>query len=328
MSNRTPEVKHTRGWVKYLAVSATALLLAACSSGLNADVPTQDELAPQASSCLNRRGYRVKVTNNRSIRVFNKRSVIIDARGKTVSDKRIPLVANYIGGSLCISGGTYVTGARLSSSWHYTHPFTGLFFQGRPGKGAAKITIENVAVGVGGRIVGDAFTFKQYTNGWVVKGSYVGRAGDDSFESDRFSNGTFDDNLVDSAFTGMSVRREKRSYAPARYYTVNVKNSLISIKNGNDLIKVTVKGKNYARLSLKNNIFYIPKRDGGKIERKVLNGGSCSNNTIVYTGGSKSYLNYLKRNSSKCFKVTTDKRVWDRARANWFKRHPQFSRYR
>ena len=61
MSNRTLEVKNTRGWVKYLAVPAAALLLAACSSGLNADVPTaQDELAPQARSCLTWGGNKVK----------------------------------------------------------------------------------------------------------------------------------------------------------------------------------------------------------------------------------------------------------------------------
>ena len=248
----------------------------------------------------------------------------MDARGRSITDRTNPLVASYNRVRTCIVGGTYGTNLRLSASWAKSHNASGLYFASSP-----RVTVEGVAVGVRGKIVGDAFTFKQDTDGWVVKDSYVQRAGDDAFEADRFSPGTFDDNLVDSAFTGMSVRQEKRSHTKKHRYTVNVKHSLISLKGkSNDLFKVTTRGKNYARLNLKNNVFYLPNRDAGKIERKVLNGGSCSNNTIVYTGGSKSYLKYLKRNSSKCFRITTDKRVWEKARNNWFKRHPEFSKYR
>ncbi len=326
MSNRTPEVKRNQGWAKYLAVSATALLLAACSSGLNTDVPTraQDELAPQASSCLNRRGTKIKLRNNQQGRVFNKHNAIVDGRGVTVRSNRVPLVANYNRGFLCISGGTYITNARLSSSWHYTHPRSAFYFSG-----SQNITIENVAVGVGGRVVGDGASFKQNNPNWVFRDSYVGRAGDDGVENDRFSNGTVDNILIDSAFTGLSCREERNSWTRKHSYNFNVKNSLVSLKgHSNDLFKVSIRTKKYCKLNLSNNVFYLPNRDAGKIERSVLNGGSCRNNTIVYTGGSKSYLNYLKRNSSGCFKVTTDKGVWEKARADWFKRHSQFSKYR
>ncbi len=329
MLNRTLEVKHPRGWIKYLAVPAAALLLAACSSGLNADVPTtQDELAPQANSCLNWKGKKVKPRSGGRVGIFRESRVIVDARGKTFQSK-VPLVGNYNRGFLCIVGGTYTTSLGVSASWHSAHNTGGMYFAKSP-----RVTIEGVALGVGGRIVGDGISMKQDTDRWVFKDSYIGRSGDDAIEADRFSPGVVDDILVDSTFTGISVRREKNSYTKAHYYTVTVKNSLISMKNGNDLFKVTRsgkgpgRGKNYARLSLKNNVFYIPKRDAGDIDRKVFNGGKCQNNTIVYTGGSKSYLEYLKRNSPKCMRVTTDKRVWDRARANWFKRHPQFSKYR
>ena len=329
MTNRTLAVKGTRGWTKYLMVSGVALLLAACSSGLNTSTPTQDELASQASSCLNQRGKKFVPKNNQRFRIFNQRNAIIDARGKTIVHSRSPLVASYGRGFLCVSGGTYVTNERVSASWHTTHPMSALYFQGTSGRDTARITVENVAVGVGGRIVGDGITFKQNTPNWVFRDSYIGRAGDDAVENDRFNDGTVDNILVDSAFTGLSCREEPRSYTKKRRYDFNVKNSLISLKGrSNDLLKVSVRTKPYCKLNLSNNVFYLPNRDAGKIEKKVLNGGSCRNNTIVYTGGNKSYLNYLKRNSSSCFRITTDKRVWDRARDNWFKRHSQFSRYR
>ena len=331
MTNPTSEVKRTLGWTKYLMVSGVALLLAACGSGLNTSPPTQDELAPQASSCLNWHGKKIKLKNNQQGRLFNKKNIILDGRGETIRHKSNPLVANYNRGFLCISGGTYVTNERLSASWHTTHSKSALYFQGTSGRDAAKITVENVAIGVGGRIVGDGVSFKQYSPDWTFRDSYVGRAGDDGVENDRFNDGTVDNVLIDSAFTGLSCRREttKAGYGKARRYNFNVKNTLISLKgHSNDLFKVTTRSKNYCKLNLSNNVFYLPNRDGGKIEKKVLNGGSCRNNTIVYTGGSKSYLNYLKRNSSSCFKVTTDKRVWEKARDDWFKRHSQFSKYR
>lgn len=323
MSNRTPEVKRTRGWVKYLAVSATALLLAACSSGLNADVPAQDELAPQASSCLNRRGTKIELRNNQQGKVFKKSNVIVDARGMTFSGKRNAFIGAYNRGFLCISGGTYVTGARLSASWGKTHSMAAFWFAKTP-----NITLENAAIGVGGRIVGDGFGVKEHSPNWTFRDSYVGRAGDDGVENDRFNNGTVDDVLIDSAYTGLSCRTESR-HTRGNRYNFNVKNTLISLKGrSNDLFKVSNRTKKFCRLNLSNNVFYLPNRDAGKIERSVFNGGSCRNNTIVYTGGSKSYLNYLKRNSSGCFKVTTDKGVWEKARADWFKRHSQFSKYR
>ena len=323
MTNPTPEVKRTRGWTKYLMVSGVALLLAACSSGLNTNTPpTQDELAPQASSCLNRHGNKIKMRNNRQGRVFKKKNVIVDARGITFRDRSKPFSAAYNRGFLCISGGTYVTNERLSASWHNTHSKSAFWFRDTP-----NLTVENAAIGVGGRIVGDGFGVKENMPNWTFRNSYVGRAGDDGIENDRYSSGTADNVLIDSAFTGLSCRAEGRG--KPRRYNFNVKNSLISLKGkSNDLFKVTTRSKNYCKLNLSNNVFYLPNRDGGKIEKKVLNGGSCRNNTIVYTGDSKSYLNYLKRNSSSCFKVTTDKRVWEKARDNWFKRHSQFSKYR
>ena len=191
------------------------------------------------------------------------------------------------------------------------------------------VTVENVAIGVDGRIVGDGVSFKQKNQNFRFQHSYIGRAGDDAVENDRFNDGTVDDILVDSTFTGLSCRREGQSYTKIRTYNFNVKNSLISLKGrSNDLFKVTTRGRNYCKLNLVNNVFWLPNRDAGKIDRSVINGGSCRNNTIVYTGGNRSYLNYLQRNSSGCFRVTTDKRVWDRARDNWFRRHSQFSRYR
>ncbi len=322
MTNLTPEVKRTRGWLKYLTVSGVALLLAACSSGLNTSTPTQDELAPQASSCLNRHGNKINMRNNHQGRVFRKKNVIVDARGVTFNDKKNAFVGAYNHGFLCISGGTYVTGARLSAPWAFNHSRAAFWFRDTP-----NLTLENAAIGVGGRIVGDGFTVKENMPNWTFQNSYVGRAGDDGIENDRYSSGTADNVLIDSAFTGLSCRAEGRG--KPRRYNFNVKNTLISLKGrSNDLFKVTFRSKNYCKLNLSDNVFYLPNRDGGKIEKKVLNGGSCRNNTIVYTGGSKSYLSYLKRNSSSCFKVTTDKHVWEKARDNWFKRHSQFSKYR
>lgn len=307
--------------LKGAAAFCTVVTLAACSSGLNPGLPTE-ELTTQAGSCLNRGGTKVKLKSGKGVRIFRKSNVVIDGRGATIRDTNYPLVASYNRGSLCLSGGTFVTNRSVSSSWSASHNSGGIYFRDTP-----NITVENVAIGVGGKIVGDGIAFKQGARNFRFQDSYVGRAGDDGVENDRNSDGTVDDVLIDSAFTGLSCRHER--YSTNRRYDFNVRNSLISLSGrSNDLFKITVKGRNYCKLNLSNNVFHLPNRDAGKIERSILNGGSCRNNTIVYTGGNRSYLSYLRRNSGSCFKVTTDRDVWTKARSSWFSRHSEFSRYR
>ncbi len=334
MTNPTPEVTRARGWIKYLAVSCTVLLLAACSSGLETPTP-EPELSTQASGCLRGSGKLIilKGTNNRPVVIRNQRNPRVDAgnaRFISRGGSGFGIIAARNRGSACISGGIFDTTFGVNASWkHQIHGSNAAYVENSP-----RVTFENIAV----LNSGDAFTAKGGSDGWTFRDSYVKHAGDDAIESDRGSSGRVQDVLVDSTFMGVSCRKEGNRRFERN--SLVIEDSLIAMnpRRSAYMFKWTFNTRNPGCvLTLKNNVFLLPKSAGymdpadhPRVKSRPLNERACrgDKNTIVYTGGNKRYLAQLKKASPACFNVTTDKRVWEKARNAWFKRHSQFSRYR
>ena len=319
----------TRG--TYLLLVGVLLFLAACSS-VSQPVP---ELTTQASGCLSGSGKLIKLsgTYNQTVLARDQSSPVkVDATGArmmTRAGKGFSFIGARNRRSLCLSGGVFDVGLSLSAAWSTYHASTALYFIDTP-----NATIENVAV----INAGDAISFKQNNPNWTFRDSYIKHAGDDAIENDRGSSGKVSNVLIDSAFMGVSCRKEGSH--PLNRNSLTIENSLIGMdaRNSAYMFKWTFKTREPGCvLTLKNNVFLLPK-DAGYMDpgdhpwvySRPLNESACrgNKNTIVYTGRDMRYLDQLKKASPACFDVTTDKGVWDRARNAWFSRHPQFSQYR
>lgn len=290
-------------------------------------------------SCLNTgTGPLTTITgfHERTLAARHLTNARIDGRGMRVRAQLNPFVVAYNRGSFCLSGGVMTTVHPRTADWHTTHPSHGIYFADTPSP-----TVEGVAVGVDNQITGDGITFKHGNPNWVFRDSYVQRAGDDAIENDRFNNGIADNILVDSAFQGMSCRDELRDYLTPRHYHFTVQNSLISLagRATHRFIKHTIVGANYCHISLKNNVILLDDDAGGlnpnthpNIARQggdLLFEGDCvgAQNVVVYIGGDARVQRRLEQASPACYRVTTDRGVWDAARADWFARHPQFRQW-
>lgn len=310
----------------YTALLGSLVFLVACSSGLERQVPEATNLATQASSCLSRGGSLTKLSGSyrKPVVIRGKRDAKVDARDAKLLYRKGSFITNKNSGSFCLSGGVVDVGLSLSASWDAYHSSHALLFYNTP-----NATIENIAI----LNSGDAISFKDNNPNWRFRDSYVRNAGDDAIESDRYSSGTVEDVLVDAAFMGVSCRAEN-SGRP-RSYEIRVKDSLIAMspRRSAYLWKVTFNRDNKCKIVLEDNIFLLPKEtrfvDIAQHPKVSTNPIVCrGKSTIVYTGGSKSYLSYLKRTRPDCFKITTDKSVWTKARDAWFREHSQFAKYR
>lgn len=274
--------------------------------------------------------------HKRRITVRNLQNARIDGHGMRVTETNYPLAIGHNRGSLCLSGGVITTPWPFSTDWDTTHGTGAMIVYETP-----NLVVESIAAGVDNQVVGDGIMIKDRNPGWVYRDSYIARAADDGIENDRYNPGIADNLLFDSVFQGLSCRHEPRAWDPGRPYLFTVQNSLIALDpvRSHRLIKWPIVGTNYCHIALKNNVIWLP-RDAGQINPNthpniarqggdLLVESACvgARNTIVYTGGSQKYLEQLKRESPVCFEVTTDKGVWDRARADWFARHPQFKQW-
>ena len=158
----------------------TLLLLGACNSGLEPQLPEAD-LGVQGSSCLSGGGKLIKLsgTYNKSVVVRKQNGVRVDARGAKLNKPRT-FVANFNRGSFCLSGGVYDVGLGLSASWNAFHAANGIALFNTPNATVEGVTVLNA---------GDGISIKHNSSNWTFRDSYVRHAGDDGVENDRNSTG-------------------------------------------------------------------------------------------------------------------------------------------
>jgi hypothetical protein len=169
---------------------------------------------------------------------------------------------------------------------------------------------------------------------FTVKNVWVSRSRDDCFENDNRNPGLITDSLIDGCYVFYS--------STGGSSTVTIENTLARLQPmpgahcESGCLQPGTKGwikGGPVNLKLYNNIFLqeqkgnVAVRSGG-IPTVKANGTpkdkilDCSNNIMVWTGPGE----YPYHLDSRCFTVTKDKSVWDKAKQNWINCHPKVRR--
>jgi hypothetical protein len=274
------------------------------------------------TSCLGQPGPVITLTGAQNVFDNRKTAVAnlkIDASRATWSGiPGFPLHAgNGKSSNLCWHGGA-VTGPYMpTTSWSTYHSSAGLFMAG-PG-----LKVEDVTVGN----YGDAIRIEDWTDNWTLRRFHVITAHDDCVEDDRLYGGLIDDALFEGCYVFLSERAGGGVRIPVdgRNKTVTIQNTLVYLKPMPTVYRGPAPGTGplfkwsdqSSKLVITNSIFRVD-QEPNHGDLSIPPGlGSCSNNVIVWLGSGR-YPGSLPT----CFKVTTDKSVWDQAVAGWKARHP------
>jgi hypothetical protein len=165
---------------------------------------------------------------------------------------------------------------------------------------------------------------------FIVRQAWLTYIRDDCVEDDHLRGGIIEDSLFDGCYVGFSSRPSTNildaGYSGANE-TLVVRNSLIRLQKmpgPNGSTAATGHGQWFkwdplgVKLELHDNIFMT--EEWGNSPRTMgppAKLTSCSNNTMVWLGQG-AYPSPLP----SCFKVVTDRKVWDNAVAAWKAAHP------
>jgi hypothetical protein len=219
--------------------------------------------------------------------------------------------------NVCWHGGTVTGPYSTSTSWSIYHSSAGLFMAG-PG-----LKVEDVTVGN----YGDAIRIEDSTDNWTLRRFHVTTAHDDCVEDDRLYGGLIDDALFEGCYVFLSERAGGGVDIPVdgRNKTVTIQNTLVYLKPMPTVYKGTPPGTGPlfkwsdlgSKLVITNTIFRVDQKPNHGDLSIPPGLGSCSNNWIVWLGSGP-----YPASVPACFKVTTNKSVWDQAVAGWKARHP------
>ncbi len=194
------------------------------------------------------------------------------------------------------------------------------------------VRIDNVTDGIRPRREG----------GFVVRNVHLSFIRDDCVENDHLQDGLVEDSLFDGCYTGFSARPSP-AIVDSGYNGVGktwtISRSLVRLQPLPGPDGGSVDGLGHGaffkwhlwddparslspQLALHGNIFMLERVGGpggdrmGVPPEQVV---ACSDNVIVWLG-SGPFPGVLPPG---CFTVTTDRRVWDDAVADWIVRHPE-----
>jgi hypothetical protein len=284
------------------------------SSMLASSTTSTESCLTQAGSLVTLRGTQ-QTFDDRKTAVSNLK---IDASGATWTGIiGFPVRAgNGKANNLCWHGSTIAGPYTISTSWITYHSSAAMFMVG-PG-----LKVEDATVGN----YGDAVRIEDSTDNWTLRRFHVITARDDCVENDRLYGGLIDDALFEGCYVFMSERPGGGVNIPVSGAgkTVTIQNSLVYLKpmptcytGPAPCTGPLFKWSNYAgtpptAVAITNTIFRVDQKPNHGDLSIPPGLGSCSNNTIVWLGAG-TYPAQLPA----CFKVTTDKSVWDQAVAAW-----------
>jgi hypothetical protein len=284
------------------------------SSGLTSSTTAQASCLAQAGPLLTLSGAQQRY----DLRKSKSANLKVDARNASWTGAgEFPVLAgNALTGGLCWAGGTIQGLWSAGTSWSAYHSTAGMVLAS-PG-----FTLEDVQV----RNYGDAIRVLDYTDNWTMRGIHVQGAHDDCVENDRLYGGLIDDALFEGCYVFLSERPGSGVEIPVdgRSKTVTIQNTLVYLQPMPTVYRGTAPGTGPlfkwsalgSKLVINNTIFRIDQKPNHGELNLPPGLGSCSNNTIVWLGGG-AYPAPLP----SCFRVVTDKSVWERAVADWKARH-------
>ena len=221
---------------------------------------------------------------------------------------------------LCWYGGVVQGTWPEGTTWDAYHS-TAAFYMFTPSTTVQALRVDNY---------GDGFHPSSSGNGsqnWTLRGAYFTNIHDDCIENDEKLTGLTDDSLFE-CYNLFSARSS--ASGPNNVWTIQ--NTLAYLKPMTAVYKPAEHSSPGTAgifkwdstgplLSLHDNIFRVDmKADVVGLNMPAGKLLSCSNNVIVWLEqGPFPGTGY----PSTCFTITTDKRVWDDAVADWHARHPE-----
>jgi hypothetical protein len=279
-----------------------------------------------ASPCLERTGPTLVLSGayaspyrNTSLAANTK----IDSRlAKWIHAEKVPF---RIGGgpNACVEGGEVIGDYPLQTSWDDMHKTYAIEIRGGVNYLLSNMRVHNYGDGI--------FIGVESNQGFLVRGAYLTQIRDDAVSDDYGWAGTIDDSLIDGTYVGFS---DKGFAVAANDAVLNISRTLVRLQVYEQTYRNGPPGHGWfwkfdsdsIKLSLHGNIFFAtePSIHGTHrlIPEKVI---SCKkadgrpDNTIVW-GGSGPYPR-PEELSTGCFRLTTDRRVWDAAVAAWKAAH-------
>ena len=221
---------------------------------------------------------------------------------------------------ICVSGGLIQGTWARDTSWKEMHSTRAIVLD------APGATIEDVRI----HGYGDSIRLVDHSTMFVVRRVHLSFSRDDCIENDWLHSGIVSDSLLGGCYNAFSARtysgQDHVHHGDNNVWTV--RNSLVRLQPMPRTYKDKGKGpgtagffkwdKHSPKLVLTGNVFRADEPAGivglgippGKLAR-------CSHNVMVWLGKGR-YPDRLPR----CFRVTRDVRVWNRASARWLRDHP------
>jgi hypothetical protein len=219
----------------------------------------------------------------------------------------------------CWLGGDIIGTYAQSTPWSEFHHTGGLNFTN------ANFTINGLRV----HNIGDGIRVRAGADNFHITGVHLSFIHDDCIENDQLYSGVVEDSLLDGCYVAFSARPSSGNAVDGHENTETFRNNVVRLQpmptvykgrapgNGG-FFKWDDKAHRAPKLVVTNNVFRVDQRpnhqtlglpDGYKVR--------CSNNVVVWLGKGR-YPDKLP----KCFTVTRDRAVWDRAVARWQTAHP------
>jgi hypothetical protein len=261
----------------------------------------------------------------------------VDATGATWTDASInyPVIIrtspSATRNNMCFVGGSISTNLPQDTPFPTWHSMTG--FDGRvPNLQIVATRIDNTGDGIG-------FNSTLATN-FLVSGVHLSNIHDDCIQDDNMLGGTIEDSLFDGCYSGFSAMGFSGDIHDGSANTLTISNSLVrvadmvSVSSGKSpghggffkfagRIDTTGRGP---KLVINNTIFRVDSQTTANLglpnyldpttNQWVPYPVTCSNNTMVWLGKGKFPVPL-----PSCFKVTSDKSVWNKAVATWTSNH-------
>lgn len=245
---------------------------------------------------------------------------VVDARSaEWVGAVRFPVELGG-GSGMCLAGGQIRGTFPPDRSWSFMH-------------GTAAVTVSSPnAVIDGVRIdnYGDGVRLVRNAREFTLRRSHLSHIRDDCVENDSLFGGSIQDTLLDGCYSAFSSRPYDglRTDLDGRDNTVTIRNTLVRLQPFDRVYRNRglVPGhdgffkwhERSPRLALHHNVFRAdqPANNVG-LGIPVGKLAGCSDNVMVWLGRGE-----FPARLPSCFRVTRDKRVWDRAVDEWRHRHP------
>ncbi|MGZ4676516.1 MAG: hypothetical protein ACXVJ7_04775 [Acidimicrobiia bacterium] len=218
----------------------------------------------------------------------------------------------------CWLGGRVIGTYPQSTPWSSFH-HTGAMNLTKPDFDIVGLRVHNIGDGI--RIRAGASDFR-------VSGVHMSFLHDDCVENDQLYSGVIEDSLFDGCYVPFSARPSSGDSVEGRRNTETIRDNVVRLQPTPTVYKGRAPGTGgffkwdesgrAPKLVVEGNVFRADQRPNHQ-DLGLPKGYDvqCHDNVVVWLGKGR-YPDRLP----KCFRVTTDRRVWDRAVAGWYAAHP------